>query len=291
METFEYMAPLSVEETLHLFHTAKRPVMVLAGGTQLLPEMRAYRIQPATLLDVCHLDTLTAIRFEQQHLDIGARTTLAELEQNPLLQQHVPLLTEMSRFFATPLVRTSATIGGNIVARAQFADAVVPLLALNATLSLQRAGSKARSQSLASFLTMPAQQERFEELVTQIHVPVLAEDAFWFYRKLGLRKAGSASLASIALILTRQGQRVKEASIAFGAITLTPFRATRTEATLLNETLPLSARAITRCLSVLQTDVQESYDDFRTSASYRLMMGQALLKKALQQLNTSEENN
>jgi CO/xanthine dehydrogenase FAD-binding subunit len=281
MAEFNYIAPTSLEATLQLLNTTNRPA-ILAGGTQLLPAIRAHAIQPTTLLDLRYLDALKYIRLENQLIDIGARTTLAQLEQNQLIQQALPLLTEMSKSFATPLVRRSATLGGNIASSTSVADAVVPLLALNATLSLQASGGKMWCEQLASFI---ATRSHHEPLVTQISVPVPAKDAFWFYYKLGHRKAGTTSVASVALVITIQGQRIKEACIASGAITPIPSRATRAEAVLLNEPLPLNDRVIEHCLSVLATDLQEPRDDLWASATYRVMMGQALIKKALKQLN------
>lgn len=292
MAEFDYIAPLSLEATLQLLNHTSHPTLVLAGGTRLLPEMRANSIQPTTLIDLRHLDTLKFIRLENHHINIGARTTLADIEQSQLIQQSLPLLSGMSRSFANPLVRTSATIGGNIVSFAPVADAVVPLLALNATLSLQEAGGKKWSEQLAFFITThPQDAPSTQKLVTQMSVPVLAKDAFWFYYKLGHRKAGAVSVASVALVITLQGQRIKEARIALGAITPVSLRATRAETVLLNEPLPLSDQVIEHCLSNLVTDLREPRDDLWATAMYRVMMGQALIKKALKQLNLHRERN
>jgi aerobic carbon-monoxide dehydrogenase medium subunit len=281
MAEFDYIAPSSLEATLQLLKNTNSAV-VLAGGTQLLPALRANSIQPTTLIDLRHLDALKSIHLENHHLDIGARTTLAEVAQSQLMQRSLPLLTEMSRSFATPLVRSSATLGGNIVSLTPVADAVVPLLALNATLALQTFNGKKWSQPLASFI---ATRPPLASLVTRINVPVLTKDAFWFYYKLGHRRSGAVSVASVALVITLQGQRIKEACIALGAIMPVPLRAIQAETVLLNEALPLSERMIEHCLSKLVTDVQEPRDDLWASSTYRVRMGQALLKKALKQLN------
>ena len=193
----------------------------------------------------------------------------------------------MSRSFATPLVRSSATIGGNIASFAPVADAIVPLLALNATLALQASDGKTWNQPLASFITTRTQYA----LLTQISVPVLAKDAFWFYYKLGQRKDGAAAVASVALIITTEEQHIKEARIALGAITPVQLRATRAETVLLNEPLPLSDQVIEHCLSTLATELQEPRDDLWASAAYRIMMSQALVKKALKQLNLHAQRN
>jgi carbon-monoxide dehydrogenase medium subunit len=289
MAEFDYIAPSSLEETLQILYTTS-PALLLAGGTRLLPDLRANRIPPTTLIDLRHLDTLKYIRLEDHHLAIGAKTTLAEIEHSQLVQHSLPLLIKMSKSFANPLVRTSATLGGNVASFASPADAVVPLLALDARLSLQTPGGKKWNEQLVSFITTrPYHPPITQEIVTQIRVPVSSKNIFWFYYKLGNRKASATSVASIALVITLKGRSIQNACIASGAITSIPLRATHAEAILLNETLPLSNGVIARCLSALVTDLQEPRDDLWASATYRIMMGQALIKKALQQLNVHAE--
>src|SRR5258708_24904156 len=173
MVEFEYVTPPSLEAALQVLGDASHPAMTLAGGTRLLIDVRAGVVQPAILVDLRQLDTLEYIRFDDHRVAIGARTTLAQIEMNPLIQRYVPLLAEMAGSFGSPLIRTSATLGGNIASFAPVADAVVPLLALDATLLFQSAGDR-RRQQLSAFITDHRREAAHaHRLITEGSWPVL----------------------------------------------------------------------------------------------------------------------
>jgi len=288
----EYIIPSSLEAALQVVGDASHSAMALAGGTQLLVDLRAGLVHPAMLVDLRHLDTLEYIRLDNHHVNIGARTTLAQVEMNPLIQRYVPLLAEMAKSFGNPLVKVSATLGGNIASLVPVADAVVPLLALDANLLLQSVGNSRRCQRLSSFISEQRKDtSRAHELITQVTVPVLPGNALWFYAKLGNRKAGAIPIASVATVITTGDQRIQEARIALGAITPAPLRATQAEAVLLNEPLPLRGQTVEHCLAVLATELQEPLDDTVASAEYRVVMGKALVRKALNHLCSLEHGN
>ena len=291
MVEFEYIVPSSLESVLQVLHDTNHAAMALAGGTRLLVDLRAGVVQPAVLVDLHRINELRYIRLNTHHIDIGARTTLEQIEKNPLIQRHVPLLTEMARLFGNPLIRTSATLGGNIATFAPVADAVVPLLALDATLLLQGAHNSRRHQRLSTFITESREVLNTHELITRVSVPVLPGNALWFYSRLGNRKAGAIPIASVATVITTQGQRIQEARIALWAITPAPLRATLAEAVLLDESLPLRDQVIERCLAILTTELQGPLDDIWASAAYRVMMGKALVRKALNNLRSLEHEN
>jgi aerobic carbon-monoxide dehydrogenase medium subunit len=287
----EYIAPSSLEAALRVLGATSQPAMALAGGTQLLVHLRTGMMRPVMLVDLCHLDTLQYIRLDDYHIDIGAKTTLAQVETNPLIWRHVPLLTEMARQFGNLLVRAAATLGGNIASLTPVADAVVPLLALDASLLLQSVDNGKRRQQIASYITEHRQEKRHvHELITQVTIPVLPTNALSFYAKLGNRKAGAIPIASVASVITIEEQRIQEARIALGAITPLPLRAIQAEAVLHNETLPLRDQTIEHCLAVLITELREPLEDSVASAEYRVMMGKALVRKALQHLRFAEHD-
>jgi carbon-monoxide dehydrogenase medium subunit len=292
MVEFEYVTPSSLEAALQVLGDAGHSAIALAGGTRLLIDVRAGIVQPAILVDLRHLDTLEYIRFDDHCncVAIGARTTLAQIETDPLLEKYAPLLTEMARGFGSPLIRSSATLGGNIASFAPVADAVVPLLALDAALLFQDAGNK-RRQHLSAFIADHKREAAAHAhgLITEVSVPVLPGNTRWFYAKLGNRKANAIPIASVATVITIQSQRIQEARIALGAITQVPLRATHTEAVLLNESLPLRDQTIEHCLAALATELQNPLDDIVASARYRIMMGKALVRKALYHLRSIEQ--
>src|SRR5207247_2962320 len=112
MVEFEYVTPSSLEAALQALGDASHPAMALAGGTRLLIDVRAGVVQPAILVDLRHLYTLEYIRFNDHFVAIGARTTLAQIEMNPLIQRYVHLLAQMTSSFVHALIRTSAALVG-----------------------------------------------------------------------------------------------------------------------------------------------------------------------------------
>lgn len=278
-----YMAPSSLEETLGLLGDTSHLSMPIAGGTRLLVDLQEKAAEPALLVDLRHLDTLKQIRLRADVLQLGGLVTLAQIEREETIARFAPLLVEMAKCFGNPLIRVAATLGGNIASsHKQVADAVVPLLALDALLLLESwkgdGGCRRRTLTLDEYVR---QGPVNGELITQIAVPVRPPDSYAFYYKLGNRKAGAAPIASAAVAITSHHRRVIDARIALGAVALTPLRARRAEAALLGEVLPLRVSSIDRCLDSLTEELPEPLDDIWASASYRAMMGKALVKKAL----------
>jgi xanthine dehydrogenase YagS FAD-binding subunit len=118
MRQFDYTSAESIESTIELLDQGPEHVKLLAGGTDLLTLMKSDIIAPEQLIDIKRLDNLpSGIQETGQGVTIGALTTLAEIEQSRLLQQHYPLLAQAASLAATPQLRNMATLGGNLLQR------------------------------------------------------------------------------------------------------------------------------------------------------------------------------
>src|SRR5258708_2691343 len=110
---FQLARPRTLPDALaHLREHAS--TRILAGGTDLLPSMRQKLFDPQHVLDIRPLPELKGIRETGQGTEIGALTTLAEIEHSDLLRDHYPVLTEAAKTVASPVLRNMGTIGGNI---------------------------------------------------------------------------------------------------------------------------------------------------------------------------------
>src|SRR5881275_1800457 len=89
-------------------------IRVLAGGTDLLPSMRQKLFEPEHVLDIRRIPELKGIRETEQGIEIGALTTLHEIEHSELLRARYPVLVEAAKTVASPVLRNMGTIGGNI---------------------------------------------------------------------------------------------------------------------------------------------------------------------------------
>ncbi|HEX6803177.1 MAG TPA: molybdopterin cofactor-binding domain-containing protein [Terriglobales bacterium] len=115
---FQLLRPRSLTDALSMLnHGADKSVRatrLLAGGTDLLPSMRQSLFDPECVIDLRHLAELKGIRETEQGIEIGALTTLREIERSSELRKHYPVLTEAARTVASPVIRNMGTIGGNI---------------------------------------------------------------------------------------------------------------------------------------------------------------------------------
>src|SRR6267378_377445 len=111
---FQLFRPRTLPDALGLLNQHSGIIRVLAGGTDLLPSMGQKLFAPEHVLDIRHLPELKGIRQTEQGTEIGALTTLREIERSTFLAQHYSVLVEAAKTVASPLLRNMGTIGGNI---------------------------------------------------------------------------------------------------------------------------------------------------------------------------------
>jgi xanthine dehydrogenase YagS FAD-binding subunit len=121
MRPFDYASPTRVEDVLRLLAAdGDGRVRPLAGGTDLLPLMKADVVAPARLVNVKGLPDLAGIDYDPARgLRLGGLTRLAEIETSPLVRERYPLLAEALAVAATPQLRNMATLAGNLLQRSR----------------------------------------------------------------------------------------------------------------------------------------------------------------------------
>lgn len=109
---FQVSTPASVEEALIALATPGS--RLVAGGTDILPNLKHFLDEPAQLVSLAGVASLRSIEVSEDELIIGAGVTLDELSSHPDVLQYAPSLAQAAGLVASPLIRNSATIGGNI---------------------------------------------------------------------------------------------------------------------------------------------------------------------------------
>ena len=268
----DYLAATSLVEALTALR-AGASVCVLAGGTDLMPQLHAGRSKPARLLlNIRRVPGLDAIGIEADSLRIGALTTIAQLLVDPLLRTQAPLLAEAADHFASDQIRNAATLGGNVCNASPAGDMLTPLLALDAQVELAFLGgdgsARTRRLALDGFFTGPGSTQRKpHELLTALLVPLAPTGQVARFFKSGSRPALDISTISIAFSARRDaGGLLHGVRLALGAVAPTPLRARRTEALLEGKALDaaLAAQA-----AASAAEEAKPIDDVRASAWYR----------------------
>ena len=117
MKAFEYIRSESSAQAVDLLRDRAGRALAIAGGTDLLSEVKEGIVSPAALVGIAELPELQGIKLDSDGLAIGAATTLAEIENHTDIARSYPLLLDAVLSVATPQVRNVGTIGGNLCQR------------------------------------------------------------------------------------------------------------------------------------------------------------------------------
>jgi len=262
-----YIRPETLEEALAFLAEHPTGTRIVAGGTDLVIELRKEGShgqtsqptagtaadggltvepggKPLRLLDLSAIESLSGFGEQDGKVVIGALTPHAVLAASLWLEQRAVLLQRAAASIGSVQIRNRGTVGGNLVNAAPCADLVAPLVALGAKARL-RSLKDEREVPVEKFITGPYQTEaRPEEILTEIVFDVLPKDASSSYVRLGRREALTIMRLSIAVILIRNGQgRVEECRIVPGAATPTTHRIPKAESLLLGKCVDESLAA------------------------------------------------
>jgi len=146
MSRLHYIRPATLAEALDHLARHGRRTKILAGGTDLVVDLRNGSAKPDFILDVSRLNELKGIEFAPESVSVGAGVTLAAIESSDLLERHAPALRKCAFTFASRQIRNVATIGGNVAHCSPCGDTVPPLVIHEARAEL--ASSRGRREVL-----------------------------------------------------------------------------------------------------------------------------------------------
>jgi len=239
LPAFELLKPQTLREALKML-AADPSALPIAGGTNLIVDARAGKLAPETVIDISGLKELTGVEVTDTEIIIGSATTIAEILQSSAIQESVSVLHSACETFANTLIRSRATVGGNLANAAPCADTAPALLVLNAEVELSST-AEVRWLSLSEFLVGPFQtQRRPDELLTKIRFPMPPTSSRGGFQKMGLRKISCMAKVDVAVLLDLDEQgSCREAHIAHGAASAVALRVPEAEAVLAGHTLTL----------------------------------------------------
>jgi carbon-monoxide dehydrogenase medium subunit len=276
---FDLLMPQALPEALEMLAEGAPDARPIAGGTNLIPDMRSGLRRPSVVVNIAGLDELRGIRQENGHVVMGGGVTIAELLDDPLVAEHGPALRQAAAIFANPLVRNRATVGGNLVDGSPAADTAPPLLVLGAEVKLASKEGTRRVELEEFFVHVRKTACQPRELLVSLRWPVPTPGSVAVFRKLALRKADAISVLSVAVMVEPDGNgRCRQARIALGAVAPTPIRAHAAEDMLRGQAL--SPEAISEAAR-LCGETTRCIDDIRGSAAYRQRVVEVLVRRTL----------
>lgn len=282
LKPFEFLNPFSLEDVFELLGRYGNEARCIAGGTDLLVQMKQRRILPKRLINLLPLSELKGINKAEDRLRIGALTRHADLERSAFLEKGWNLLPRAVMKIGSPQIRHLGTIGGNLCNASPSADTAPPLLVLEATVCLS--SSKGNRQiPLEAFLSGPGQTDlREDEILKEVILPKPPEGCEFTYLKLGRRKSMDLALVSVAGLITINPERktFEQVRLALGSVSPTPIRARGAEKWL--EGKLMEEEAIREAAERAAQECQP-ITDLRATADYRREMVKVLVERAIKQ--------
>jgi len=273
LHEFEYYKPSTVREAVKLLAKYKRPA-VLAGGTDLVNELKEEMARPDAVIDIKGLRELRSVSFKGSVLTVGAAVTFAELIESKLVNGKIPVIAEVAKTVGSAGVRNRATMAGNICSAVPCADSAPLLAAYEASVIAQGPKGKRKITAAKWFKGNRKTDLKKGELVTAIEFPLPAKQHAACFVKLGRYSGEDLAQASVlAMALPKHRYR-----IAFGSVAVVPIRATKIEDLL--DGKGISGGLIRQAQELIPTIISP-ITDIRASKEYRLHMCQVMFERAL----------
>lgn len=224
MEAIDYVAPRSLDEAYAQLANGKRTA-ILAGGTDIIVQLREHRRSADQVLDLKHIPELTSHGFEPDGtLAIGAAASCASIYEDAEVRRRLPGLVDAASLIGGIQIQSRASLGGNLCNASPAGDSAPALIALAARL---RIGSKAGTREIPveELFAGPGRNTlQPGELLLQIRIPPQPANSNAAYLRFIPRNEMDIAVASAGarLELDASGERIAGARIAIGAVAPTP---------------------------------------------------------------------
>jgi CO/xanthine dehydrogenase FAD-binding subunit len=275
-----YCAPGSTEGALEILEQYDGDALIIAGGTDVLPDIRDHKRNPRCLVDITHIPGMDRITIGKAYVQVGAAVTFAALRHHAYLQSHVHALADAAGAVGAADIQNVATWAGNLVRAMPAADGAVVACALDAQ-ALLLDGDGARWLSVASLFAGPglATVDPTRQIITCIRFRLPEGPWGTGWRRIARRESLALPVLNCAVKLELTDGCIARAAIALGAVGPTPFRASAAEEFLAGRAP--GDKAFAEAARIVQRDSNPRSSPTRASRAYRLAVLPALVQEAL----------
>ena len=270
-----------MEEAVSLLSEYEGAAKVMAGGTDLLLQLKKGVLPPGYIIDLKGIPGQDNITYDEgRGLVISGMTTVRSIELSSIIKSRFCCLAQAASQLGTIQIRNRATIGGNVCNAVPSAETAPALLVLEAQLKLISADGE-RVVPIESFFLNPGQTVLSPyEILTEINIPDLPAGSGSAYMAWTLRKALDLAMVGVAVVTTINNSILTEVRIALGSVAPIPIRARKAEALLQGQRLD---DELLNEVGLVAAQEASPIDDIRGSAEYRRKMITVLVKKAIRQ--------
>ena len=283
MHRFEYYAPSTLGEAINLLHSKGAGGKVLAGGTDLMPQMKERGRHPTYIVSLKNVQEIRGVRYsDREGLWVGAGTRFRPLQRDSNVTARYDIIVQGAKLIGSIQTQNLATIGGNICNAAPSADAVPPFIVLDAEAAIQ-GPQGARTLPLKDVFTGPGQSVLApDELLTGLHVPVPLPRSAGVYIRHVPRKELDIAIAGVGVYvqLDEASRRFTHARVCLASVAPVPVRATAAESALMGQS---PSPELYDRVGEIAAGESKPISDQRGSVAFRQALVKALAVKCLTQ--------
>jgi CO/xanthine dehydrogenase FAD-binding subunit len=291
MNWIAYERPRTIIEALTVLEQAEGRGRVIAGGTDLVLQLRQGQQAADLLVDITGIDELKRIDEEDGWIRIGAAVTHAEVAKHRLIQTEASALAQGCSWVGSPQIRNAATLLGNVISARPAGDGAIPLMALEAEMKVaSKAGERCLPLEEAYRGIGLSSIDSSNEVATGVRFRKLGERGRTRFFRMARRKALTLPMlnGAVSILLNSSLNRIEKARIALGPVAEKPFRPRRAEAYL--ESKEISPQCILEAARIGSEEASPRTSLLRGSDSYRKQMIRLYLGRTLQELLEGDRN-
>ena len=273
-QEFDYHRPAGLAEAFELLAEYGDAAKVIAGGTDVVPQLKYEKIAPDHLVTLMKISGLSDINEDNDRLNIGACARLRDVKQACARDPRYAALHDALRSIGKVQVMNMGTLGGNLCTASPAADSVPPLLVLNGCVTLASQDGS-RTLEIEDFITGPyAAAMAANEIMTEIHIPPGQDHQGSAFLKIA-RVSADISKLSCAVALQRDADRCVSCRIALGAVAAAPLRIKGAEKLLSGK--KMDATLLDEAAASVSAGIRP-ISDVRSTETYRRQVAAVIFK-------------
>lgn len=280
MHSFEYSAPHSLADAVSLLTQADGNAKPLAGGTDLIDQMRTGRFRPELVIDLKQLKELNVLEFEHDGLHVGAAVPCYRIYDEPQIVEEYSALADACHIIGGVQIQSRASMGGNLCNSGPAADTTPAMIALGGICGLVGPAGM-RHIAVEEFCTGPGQNVlQRGELLVEVHFPPHRANSGSHYRRMIPRNEMDIAVVGVGACVELEDdqQTIKQARLALGAVAATPLFAADVSASLSGK--PATEDTFASAAEAAR-QLAQPIDDMRGTVDYRIHVTGVLTKRVL----------
>lgn len=279
---FKYHSPQTLEEALSILRQSGN-VALIAGGTDLLVEMKKGIRHHHDIVSLSEINDLKLIYEDEDNLCIGAGVTHNEIVLSPIIKKRVKYIAEAASKIGTEQIRNMATIGGNLCTGASCCDMAPILMALNSSVEITGLNENRTVLLKDFFINHRKISINKAEIMRKIIVPLPGINNGVCFEKFGLRESASISVASVAASIDIYNNICEDACVVIGAVAPTPIICYKANEMLKGSNIKDISDNSEVLFQTVESVLKDSLpvEDFRGSVDYRKNLLKVLAQRVI----------